>query len=388
MLCVPLTLGLKLVVHYLPLDYYVRIYQLLVVFWATVTFCLNVGGEVLRETTRATGGAHNYTSHHLLLHPELQNCLDVSHIEYGLSSQGGITCRDSDPVKTMAMKWPWAEAHGCDSLALSAGNVSRFFELQLVVVLLQLHVKAALLHTFLCVAFLALAFHWTGIYDAAGLAHVLGLQLMSGCGVSVVCYLEGRKMRQKFAMAKVAKFVNHRSRQLLYTLIPKNVVHQMGRTRQRQRSLSPSSLSSLSHRPASRGREAHNAPKFALSTPMRSSSRSSSREMLLEDACTMSPSSPQQAASPGSTASTTERSRAGGVRDALAGTADAQGTPDFLSTEIADGTILFCNVSRRRAGAEGGSFRGSSRPQSLSLSLTKEDFGLLSPVQRAIGAVW
>jgi hypothetical protein len=33
---------------------------------------------------------------------------------------------------------------------MCAGNVSRFFELQLVVVLSQLHVKAALLHTFLC----------------------------------------------------------------------------------------------------------------------------------------------------------------------------------------------------------------------------------------------
>jgi hypothetical protein len=50
----------------------------------------------------------------------------------------------------MTMLWPWAETHGCDALALSAGNVSRFFELQLVVVLSQFNVKAALLHTFLC----------------------------------------------------------------------------------------------------------------------------------------------------------------------------------------------------------------------------------------------
>ena len=42
----------------------------------------------------------------------------------------------------MTMLWPWAETHGCDALALSAGNVSRFFELQLVVVLSQLNVKA------------------------------------------------------------------------------------------------------------------------------------------------------------------------------------------------------------------------------------------------------
>ena len=34
-------------------------------------------------------------------------------------------------------------------------------------------------------------------------------------------------------MAKVAKFVTHRSRQLLYTLIPKNVVDQMARGRKR-----------------------------------------------------------------------------------------------------------------------------------------------------------
>jgi hypothetical protein len=38
-----------------------------------------------------------------------------------------------------------------------------------------------------CVAFLAGACHWAGIHDPAGLAHVLGLQSISGFGVSVVC---------------------------------------------------------------------------------------------------------------------------------------------------------------------------------------------------------
>ena len=38
-------------------------------------------------------------------------------------------------------------------------------------------------------AFLAGACHWAGIYDPAGLAHVLGLQSISGFGVSVARYL-------------------------------------------------------------------------------------------------------------------------------------------------------------------------------------------------------
>jgi len=43
-------------VHHLPVDYYERNYQRIVVFWATVTFALFVGGEVYRDATRAAEG--------------------------------------------------------------------------------------------------------------------------------------------------------------------------------------------------------------------------------------------------------------------------------------------------------------------------------------------
>jgi hypothetical protein len=44
-------------VHHLPLDYYERHYQRIAVLWATVTFALIVGGEALRDATRASGQA-------------------------------------------------------------------------------------------------------------------------------------------------------------------------------------------------------------------------------------------------------------------------------------------------------------------------------------------
>jgi len=74
----------------------------LVILWVTVTYGLNVGGDVLRDISRA--GTTPYTPEDIALYPNLAKCLSISHIVYG-SEMHAHTCDDTNPVKTMTMAW-------------------------------------------------------------------------------------------------------------------------------------------------------------------------------------------------------------------------------------------------------------------------------------------
>lgn len=200
-LCVPFSLAMKLVIYCIPLEYYKNFHTVLVVLWVTVTYGLNVTGDVVRDVSRSAGNTA-YTLEDLALYPNLAKCLSISHIVYGNESHTH-TCHDTNPFKTMTMTWPWPDTHGCENIVFSPTNISGFCQFQLVVIFLHLDVTASIMQNVLCAAILVVAVQCAGIHDTLGLVHSVALHLFVGMGVSVGCYVERQKARKQVRLVLV-----------------------------------------------------------------------------------------------------------------------------------------------------------------------------------------
>ena len=189
-----------------------RRYELLCAFWAVQTFALWLGTFVLLEVRRASyhpGGGGDY-------------------IRYGLNFSSGWPlreCNDSDPVRTIR-SWPNLDGPGCSNQVYSARCMG---------VCILIAAAPSVLLVSMTTAY-AVAIFNTTVFIVASVAVgtnsgllVLGVAVVSFAGFSAAncCEITKLDSKEEFALVDGTKRAAERSRTLLHTLIPPNVLSQL-----------------------------------------------------------------------------------------------------------------------------------------------------------------
>jgi hypothetical protein len=156
---------------------------------------------------------------------------DVSQITWGIDFSTFPpmrTCNDTDPLRSHQHATTYATSIGCNNLVIS-GNIFSIYILHVllprifrnsarIAVIVALATSAGLVAALLAVGTLS--------HDLAVLFAV-AFQLLAGLGAAYFCHVRKLISRQQFVVAKGTKFATEQNRNLLYTLIPQNVVQKL-----------------------------------------------------------------------------------------------------------------------------------------------------------------
>ena len=196
---------------------------LLVIFWLMNIFGMSVFIRLQRDLTRMWGGHSAGIA--------VGKCALISHVSVAAdySRHGSLwapvlTCADRNPLKTV-LEWPFPYASGCASHLFDA-TCPMLLEVFAFFLFLRCHWTTTATATALSGILLAICFLATGMRHR----HILYNLTFFTCVGSVqtfLCYVRTQDSRDKFAKIKHVKFAAKQSRQLLYTLIPPNVLSRL-----------------------------------------------------------------------------------------------------------------------------------------------------------------
>ena len=153
---------------------------------------------------------------------------DMAHIAWGIDYSAfppRRTCNDTDPLRSLESPTPEASSVGCNSLIVSGNLFSIYILHNLLPRILRNQWPTAVAVALATAVALVAALIAVGTFrhDAAVISAVL-FQLLSGLGAAYFCHLRETVSREHFAVAKGTKFATEQDRNLLYTLMPRDVV--------------------------------------------------------------------------------------------------------------------------------------------------------------------
>jgi hypothetical protein len=157
---------------------------------------------------------------------------DFPHITWGVDFRHALprrTCSDADPART----WSHPPAHsinsnGCNNLVLSGGAFCFYVHLSLLPLVYRLRAGTAAAVAAANAAVLAAAVAAVGSATWA-LASALACQLAAGGLAAHLCRRRAQLARRQFAVNKWIRRAAEQSGNLLYTLVPRNVVERIDR---------------------------------------------------------------------------------------------------------------------------------------------------------------
>jgi hypothetical protein len=138
------------------------------------------------------------------------------------------TCNDTDPSRSFEFPSPDSSSIGCNNLIIS-GNIFSIYILHNLLPRIfrnQLSTAIAVSAATSLILVIALLSVGTLSRDIAVISAV-AFQLLTGLGAAYFCDLREKVSREHFAVAKGTKFATEQDRNLLFTLVPRNVVQQL-----------------------------------------------------------------------------------------------------------------------------------------------------------------
>ena len=155
---------------------------------------------------------------------------EFSHIVWGVDySQHWPrrTCNDTDPAKTWLNPPDQSiNSNGCNNLILSGGAYSLYIQLNLLPLIYKLRSSTATWVTIANSAILACSVLSVGT-NSWSLFTSISCQLAAGVLGAHLCHRRDGQARRQFAVAKGIRQAAEQSGNLLYTLIPQNVVERL-----------------------------------------------------------------------------------------------------------------------------------------------------------------
>ena len=151
-----------------------------------------------------------------------------AHIKWGIdyaSFPPLRMCNDTDPVKSFSTLYWDASSIGCNNMILSGMVYSVYILHNLLPRIIRNNGQTAVFIAVFTAFVFVVALLSVGTFtrDLAVISAV-AFQLLTGLGTSYFCYSRKLISREQFAASKSTKFAAEQNRNLLYTLIPENVV--------------------------------------------------------------------------------------------------------------------------------------------------------------------
>jgi hypothetical protein len=138
------------------------------------------------------------------------------------------TCNDTDPSRSFEFPSPDSSSIGCNNLIISGNIFSIYILHNLLPRIFRNQLSTAITVSVATSLFLVVALLSVGTLsrDLAVISAV-AFQLITGLGAAYFCHIREKVSREHFAVAKGTKFATEQDRNLLYTLVPRNVVQQL-----------------------------------------------------------------------------------------------------------------------------------------------------------------
>ena len=153
---------------------------------------------------------------------------DFSYIKWGINYSKFPpirTCNDTDPLKTFQTPYWDASSIGCNNMILSGLVYSIYILLNLTPRILRNNGETAIFISVVTALIFVAALLSVGTFTSdLAVISAVAFQFLTGLGTSYFCYARKLIAREEFAACKGTKFAAEQNRNLLYTLIPENVV--------------------------------------------------------------------------------------------------------------------------------------------------------------------